>query len=122
MEIDEDMYAYFEEEIEDARLLINGSGSDDFVRRFMVERGYTDATDPARVSAAELADFRDYVEPALREMAHSTPDFEEWQASSVEALDEISPWALMRESFGLLDIVFVLLGVGTAFRLGSQWG
>lgn len=122
MEFDEEMYGYFEEEVEDARLLINGSGSDEFVRRFMVERGYTDATDPARVSAAELADFREYVEPALREMAQSTPDFEEWQASSVEALDEISPWAMMRENFGLLDILFVFLGIGTAFRLGSKWG
>jgi len=117
---DEEMYDYFEEEVEDARLLVNGSGSDDFVRRFMVERGYTDATDPSRVSAYELADFREYVEPALREMAESTPNFEEWQTSSVEALDQISPWAMMREDFGVLDILFAFLGIGTAFRLASR--
>ncbi len=121
-QFDEEMYDYFEEEMEDARLLVNGSGSDDFVRRFMVERGYTDATDPARVSAGELADFREYVEPGLREMAESTPDFEEWQTSGVEALDQISPWVLMREDFGILDILFALLGIGTAFRLGSKMG
>lgn len=121
-QFDEEMYDYFEEEAEDARLLVNGSGSDDFIRRFMVERGYTDATDPARVSAYELADFREYVEPALREMAESTPDFEEWQANSLEALDQISPWAMMREDFGILDILFAFLGIGTAFRLGSRMG
>ncbi len=120
MTTDEDMYDYFEEEVADARLYVNGSGSDDFVRRFMVERGYTDATDPGRVSSAEVADFREYIAPSLVEMANSEPDFEEWQESSVEAISEISPWAMMIESLGLLDIVFAFLGLGTAFRLGSQ--
>lgn len=121
MEYDEEMYDYFEEEMEDARLLVSGSGSDIFVRRFMVERGYTYATDAASVSKAELAEFREYAEPELREMAQKPPDFEEWQANSIESLDELSPWAMMREDFGILDILFVFLGVGTAFRLGSQW-
>lgn len=121
MEYDEEMHAYFEEEMEDARLFASGSGSDIFIRRFMVERGYTYATDPARVSKAELADFRENVEPELRAMAQNPPDFEEWQASSVESLEELSPWAMMRENFGILDILFVFLGVGTAFRLASRW-
>ena len=119
--VDEEMDAYFEEEKEDARLLVSGSGSDIFIRRFMVERGYTFATDPASVSKAELADFREYVEPELRNMALNPPDFEEWQARSSESLDELSPLAMMREDFGIFDILFVLLGIGTAFRLGSQW-
>lgn len=121
MEVDEEMYAYFEEEKEDARLLVSGSGSDIFIRRFMVERGYTYATNPASVSKAELADFREYVEPELRDMALNPPDFEEWQARSSESLAELSPWAMMREDFGILDILFVFLGIGTAFRLASQW-
>ncbi len=120
MEFDEEMEDYFEEEMEDARLLVSGSGTDVFIRRYMVERGYTDATDPARVSKAELADFREYVEPMLRDTAQNSPEFEEWLAGSVESLDELSPWAMMREDFGVLDILFVFLGIGTAFRLGSQ--
>jgi hypothetical protein len=120
MEVDEEMYDYFEEEMEDARLFVSGSGSDIFTRRFMVERGYTYATDPASVSEAELADFREYVEPELRDMAQNPPDLEEWQASSAESLDELSPWAMMREDFGILDIIFAFLGIGTAFRLASQ--
>ena len=120
-EYDEEMYSYFEESMEDARQFVEGSGSDIFVRRFMVERGYTYETDPASVSDDELADFREYVEPELRNWAQNLPDFEEWQASSVESLDELSRWAMMREDFGFLDILFIFLGVGTAFRLGSQW-
>ncbi|MEM1176579.1 MAG: hypothetical protein AAGI27_17430 [Pseudomonadota bacterium] len=120
MTTDDEMVDYFEEEMADARLYVNGSGSDDFVRRFMVDRGYTDATSPGRVSSAEVADFREYIEPALIEMADNPPDFDEWQESSVEAIGEMSPWAMVIESLGLLDIVFAFLGIGTAYRLGSQ--
>ncbi|MDJ0917569.1 MAG: hypothetical protein QNJ05_07390 [Woeseiaceae bacterium] len=119
---DEEMNDYFEQDLADARAFVNGSGSDDFVRSFMVERGYTDTTDPSRVSTDDLEYFRDYVEPALLEMAQQSPDFEEWQANSMEAIAEISPWALMREGFGILDILFAFLGIGTAFRLASQQG
>jgi hypothetical protein len=121
MEADDEMFAYYEEEMEDARLFVDGSGSDIFIRRFMVERGYTYAADAASVGRDELAEFREYVAPELRSIAMDPPGFEEWQTRSSESLAEISPWAIMREEFGLLDIVFAFLGIGTAFRLGSQW-
>ena len=107
--------------MEDARLFAAGSGSEVFIRRFMVERGYSYATNPANVSDDELDDFRTYVVPELRRMAANPPSFEEWQADGLENIEDISPWTLMAEDFGLLDILFMALGVGTAFRLGSQW-
>ena len=94
-EFDEGMQDYYEESLEDARLLVDGSGSDIFIRRFMVERGYTYETDPASISDAEVEDFREYVEPELRAMAENPPDFDEWQASSMESLDELSPWEMI---------------------------
>ena len=121
MEYEDDMYDFFEEEMEDARLLVAGSGTDTFTRRFMVERGYTYATNARSVSDAELADFREYVEPELRYMAENPPDIEEWQASNAELLDQFSPWDMMLEDFGILDIIFIFLGIGTAFRLASSW-
>jgi hypothetical protein len=87
----------------------------------MVERGYTYATNPANISDAELADFREYVEPELRYMAENPPDIEEWQESNAELLGELSPWSMMLEDFGILDIIFMFLGIGTAFRLASSW-
>ncbi len=86
----------------------------------MVERGYTYATNPAEVSKAELADFREYVEPELRDMAQNPPDFEAGKQAASKVSIEISPWAMMREDFGVLDILFIFLGIGTAFRLASQ--
>ncbi len=120
MESEDDMFDYFEQEMEDARLLVSGSGSDIFIRRFMVERNYTDASDPAQVSAEEVAFFREYTEPELRDLAENSPEFEEWQSGGVASIGEFSPWAMMREDLGILDILFLLLGIGTAFRLGSQ--
>ena len=116
----DEMRAYYEEEREDARLLVAGSGSDQFLRQYMVERGYTDASDPSRVRASELSEFREYIEPELREFASNQPSFAEWRGAMSDLTDELSPMAMMTEGLGVLDIVFLLLGVSTAFRLGSQ--
>jgi len=53
-------------------------------------------------------------------------DEEEFYASFEEETEDArvlvpSPWVMMREDFGILDILFAVLGIGTAFRLGSQW-
>lgn len=116
----EEMYAFYREIQEDARLYAQGSGSDAFVRQFMVDRSYTEATDPARVSAEELSAFRTYDAPGLEEMSLTNPSFEEWSQSGLGLFGEVSTLDILTDSFGLLDIVFLFLGMGTAFRLGGQ--
>ncbi|MEO0346334.1 MAG: hypothetical protein AAF229_08765 [Pseudomonadota bacterium] len=117
-----EMRAVYEEELEDGRILIAGSGSDDFTRRFMIDRYYSDASRPSDISDSELADFREYQVPRLREIAESDPSFEEWQRLSVGAMDEIPIMQLMREDLSAFDFIFAFLGIGTAFRLGSKMG
>ncbi|MEO0616047.1 MAG: hypothetical protein AAFY69_07910 [Pseudomonadota bacterium] len=118
----EEMRGVYEEELEDGRILIDGSGSDDFTRQFMIDRYYTDAGSPSDISDAELDEFRTYTAPRLREIAESDASFEEWQRLSVGAMDEIPILQLMREDLGPLDFLFAFLGIGTAFRLGSKMG
>lgn len=115
-----DLYDYYEEEKEDARLYANGSGSDRFVRQFMVDRNYTDASDPGRISEQEVIEFREYYEAGLYEMAERSLSFEEWKAQSMNAFDDISAWAMVRESVDWVDMLFLLFGIATAFRLSSQ--
>ncbi|MEM6513504.1 MAG: hypothetical protein AAF660_10865, partial [Pseudomonadota bacterium] len=117
---EDELYAYYEEDVANAQAYVNGSGSDDFVRRFMAERGFSEHSDPYDISAAELADFREYTEPWLRETAASSPDFEEWNKKFMGEIGDLSPWSIMFQTFGLLDILFAFLGIGTAYRLGSQ--
>ena len=122
MAADDDLIIYYEQELEDAAVFARGSGSDAFVRRFMVQRQYTEATESADVSDMEVAEFREYVAPRLIQMADNEPTFEQWQNEGVAALDQISTWEMIKEDSGLLDLLFAALGIGTAFRLGSQMG
>ncbi len=117
---DGEMQDYYEEQLADARRYVQGSDNDDFVRSFMVERGYTYETSAGQISDAELQDFREYIAPALVDMAENSPDFDDWQETTLEAVSEMSPWSMMKDSLGLLDLLFAFLGIGTAFRLGSQ--
>lgn len=126
----DELFAYYEEQLQDAQDFAVTSGSDEDTREFMIRRGYTGAGDPEDVSDAELADFRTYYEPQLRQIAETDPNFDEWQRLSVDTLlgamtgstGEVSILALMREDLGPLDFLFAFLGIGTAFRLGSKMG
>lgn len=119
---DDDLIIYYEQELEDAAVFARGSGSDAFVRRFMVQRQYTEAAESSGVTDTELAEFREYVEPRLIQMSENEPTFEQWQNEGVAALDEISAWDMIKEDSSLFDLLFAALGIGTAFRLGSQMG
>ncbi len=112
--------AIYDEYAEDARIFRAGSGSDEFVRQFMVDRGYTEAARASAISDAELRDFREYTEPGLRDFTEEQPDTDAWATEAIAEFEGISATEVMMEGFGVLDVLFLLLGVGTAFRLGSQ--
>ncbi|MEM9171220.1 MAG: hypothetical protein AAGA84_00790 [Pseudomonadota bacterium] len=116
----EEFLGYYEEEQEDARLLVRGDGSDRFVRQFMYERDYTDADSADAISQAEIDEFREFVEPDLRRVAANPQSFEEWKDSGFGLIEDLSTWEIIRNDFGFLDILFLFLGVGTAFRMASQ--
>ncbi|AZZ92898.1 hypothetical protein EUZ85_20070 [Hahella sp. KA22] len=93
---------------------------DDSLRNFMVEYGYTEASEPSEVVQFEIDDFKREFEPELRKVALENPSFEQWvQATFSQEFQEYSTFQLMREDFGLLDMLFLFLGVGTAFQMGS---
>ncbi|MBU6954030.1 hypothetical protein [Hahella sp. HN01] len=93
---------------------------DDSLRNFMIEYGYTEASEPSEVVQFEIDDFKREFEPELRKVALENPSFEQWvQATFSQEFQEYSTFQLMREDFGLLDILFLFLGVGTAFQMGS---
>lgn len=115
---------WYAEVAEDARIYRAGSGSDEFVRQFMVDRDYTDATRASDVSNEELREFREYSEPELQSFSANSPDVNTWKTEAMDQafgeFDQISTTEIMIDSLGVLDILFLLLGVGTAYRLGSR--
>ncbi|MDJ0975969.1 MAG: hypothetical protein QNJ98_16035 [Planctomycetota bacterium] len=100
-------------------------GSEAEYPQFMVERGFSDQLDAADVTAAEVAAFKRESLPELQPFrGGARPDRGIWvrdrRAQLVdEAKAEFSAIDAVTEELGLVDIVFALLGVGTAFKLGE---
>ena len=88
--------------------------------QFMVDYGYSEAGQASRVSAEEIRVFKDVDEPILLSMAAGNLSYEQWIRSLFkEDFENASTFDLLKEDFGIIDILFIFLGVGTAYRLGS---
>ena len=92
--------------------------------QFMVEYGYTTAREASQVPAHEVDNFTALVAPMLVDVARNTPTLVEWKATSsarayVTVLTAGVPVTeLVMESLGFIDLIFLVLGVGTAFKVG----
>ncbi len=94
---------------------------------FMVERKFTDAESPQAVPAEELTSFRENAVPYLRWLAEEKPSYPAWQADRKQKLHEamgasLSLTQVVLKSLGPVDILFGLLGIATAYRLGFGKG
>jgi len=94
------------------------------VEEFMVDRGYTEAEDLVDVDDAEVQFFHENSVPVLEELGGANPpSFAEWKEAQTEQLaaaivDSISLGDVLPSTFGLFDILWIVLGVGTAWRMG----
>jgi hypothetical protein len=86
---------------------------------FLKEHGYEEYYDVDNISDVEIADFNEYVVPHLKRITETKPSFEEWlKGSFQENIQDVSTATLVFFDFGLMGIVFLFLGVGTAFKMG----
>jgi len=89
------------------------------LKQFMVEYEYTEQYDTGEVTQNEIINFKEVEAPRLNDFYYDKPTFDDWYEITINsAFDEISIMDLVAESLGIVDIIFLLLGVGTAFRLG----
>ena len=100
----------------------SGVASEHEYPAFMVAHGYTEADDPERVPAEDLAGFTNTWVGTLREFQTDPPSYEEWREKHVEtavdsALAQSSIAEFVIEDLGLLDAVFALLGLATAYKI-----
>jgi hypothetical protein len=91
-------------------------------KAYMVSHEYTSAGSAAAVPDEEYAYFVEYSVPQLQSMQQRQPTFDQWYEEAEEELEESipSPGALIREDLDLFDGLFALLGIATAFKVGSQ--
>lgn len=118
----DDVRDSYEEELNDAAQFTKTVFSDDDLRKFMVNYDYSESYEEKGVTAAEISEFKEYTQPHLEQLYQEQPSLEEWRGNSVAAINDISTFDLMIKSLGFMDVLFLFLGVGTAFRLGRGEG
>ncbi|MEM7231854.1 MAG: hypothetical protein AAF517_06760 [Planctomycetota bacterium] len=90
---------------------------------FMVNQGFSSATGPELVSPDELSHFQLNIAPLFKELV-ANPKFTAWsQTEAVQAFIEANTadlpiWDTMIENLDLFDVVFMLLGIATAHKVG----
>jgi len=97
--------------------------SEDDYPQFMVVSGYSEAENPDDVGTDEVDGFIRYQVPRLRRLYEDEPDYSTWRKQELDRVVEFSlkDFSLTEEvvsSLGLLDIVFAVLGLATAYKIG----
>ncbi len=114
-----DLKSFYEKTQADAVQFSTTVTDDASLRDFIVQRGYSDSEDAASVTDEEIAWFKQYEQPGLEEMMDTPQSFEQWKNDNLaKEIENLSPFEMMMDDLGLLDFLFLILGVGTAYRLG----
>lgn len=117
----EELKEVYEEEKFIAELYTTQVNSEKSKKQFMVDYGYTDSTDPQQISDHELNEFNSHSAPRLEKLFVNSISYEIWLENGFqESIENYSTIDLMKESFDLLDVLFLFFGIGTAFRLASN--
>ena len=94
--------------------------------QFMIDRRYTHAVDAELVAPEELARFRDEKAPLLEEFGATQPSFESWNAEKIEDIREfwasVSAIDAVRQDLNMVDLIFMALGVATAWGIVMRTG
>ena len=91
---------------------------------FMVRFGMTDAKAPQAVPAKEVEDFKTEFVPLVKRQIETSMSFEEWRRRNIDEdmtrfTREFKAIDVVLEHLEPIDALFALLGIVTAFKLGS---
>lgn len=119
--ISEELRPAFEAEQEIAANYYRSVEDEESKNQFIVDFGYSDYDAASSVTLEEVAFFDEEVLPKFESIENGSLDFEGWLNSfSKERIEDKSTLSYVFESLGLIDFLFLFLGVATAFRLGSS--
>jgi len=111
---------YYQQDLKAAEAFSEGVESKEALIKFMTEHGYSEFYEVKNITDEEITDFNEYVVPHLKKIAEEQPSFDEWVKGSFgEALDDVSTLELVKSDIGIMGIIFLFLGVGTAFKIGK---
>jgi hypothetical protein len=90
---------------------------------FIASHDISESKDPKQVTREEINDFKTHILPRLRELAADSLTYEKWKSDRTHRLHQMAGERVdfsraMKASLGLFDIIFMLLGISTAYRVG----
>ena len=72
---------------------------------------------------SEVKDFLEFTAPDLRRVHEARLDYSTWRRANRARVDVLTSqmpvFEIVVDELGPMDIIFALLGVGTAYRIGS---
>ncbi len=118
--------ALYDEAVADAAGFADLASEDEYPA-FMVAHAFTEAESPDSVPAEDLADFKEVWIDILREFQTEPPSYEEWREKRIQeviesTLAEAPITQIVIENLGVLDVVFAVLGLATAFKVACGVG
>ena len=119
-ELTPDVYEEMVQDAEDFALL----ESEEDYPEFMISHAYTIAESSEYVTSEEIDTFDRYTVPELLNLHDYDLSYEEWRKEHIDRVTkgisgELPAAEIAMQSLGFIDIVFALLGVGTAYKLGN---
>lgn len=110
----------YENELSFAQAVTDAAESDSELRRVLTEeyRKFEPGFDGSQITSDDLRDFRDQELPGLTQFAEGNPNKEEYDQSLREFYS--SPemqWAMLQDSVSLFTLLWLFLGVGTAYKI-----
>ncbi len=115
-ELNQEAAKNYREQMQIAQTAVNAKAPEE-IRQFLADRN---ERSPDQITAAEIADFTEKKLPNYQAFAAGRPSREDYIATTKKLLSLLAPKsARFKESFGLLTLLWIFLGVGTAWKIGS---
>lgn len=95
--------------------------TDDQIRQFLADQGDEAGLPIAAgtIMAEDIRSFRDEALPGLRELANGSPPKAEYEENLRETISAAARGEVFKVSFSLWTVLWLFLGVGSAWRLGT---
>lgn len=119
-ELHDEMSSGYDKLNEEIEIYTAIENDDYLVKRFISDYGYTNADSVTEISDGELEEFRETMAFNIAAM-EQVPDLQaalnEMQAEHEQEMGTDSTFSYMIENMGILGIIFIFLGMSTAYKI-----
>lgn len=95
--------------------------TDEAIKTILVDRAKEDDDEKAAgsISAKDVTDFRQNELPELTRLVQGKPSKKEWISATKSEIQSKLSWTILKNSVGLFTVLWIALGVGSAYKIAS---